>query len=74
MENLLANIPPAYLENFSGKAKETVTYFSTDNQKIIVLGLGKKDDFKAVKSTFRSFFYHNKSKLKGDISILFSEK
>ncbi len=73
-ESLPVQIPATYLENFSGKAKETVIYFSPENQKIIVLGLGNKDDFKTVKSTFRSFFYHNKSKIKGDISILFSEK
>lgn len=56
------------LEHFKGAAKEQL--LSVGDSKIYFLGLGKKRESAAVSKIFRSFFYNNKSKLKGQISIL----
>ena len=70
-EMIPIEIPAAYLENFTGKLKESFLYISSKNEKYFFLGLGKKRESAAVSKIFRSFFYNNKSKLKGQISILF---
>jgi leucyl aminopeptidase len=56
------------LEHFKGSAKETL--LSVGENKIYFLGLGKKREASAVSKVFRSFFYNNKSKLSGNVSIL----
>lgn len=58
----------ALLDHFKGSAKETL--LSVGENKIYFLGLGKKREASAVSKIFRNFFYHNKSKLSGNISIL----
>jgi leucyl aminopeptidase len=73
-DEISKTIPEVYLEGFTGKLKEILIYISPQNEKITALGLGKKRDLKTAKTVFRSFFYNNKSKLKGDIQIRFSEK
>ena len=56
------------LDHFKGSAKETL--LSVGENRIHFLGLGKKREASAVSKVFRSFFYNNKSKLSGNISIL----
>ena len=56
------------LDHFKGSAKETL--LSAGENRIHFLGLGKKREASAISKVFRSFFYHNKSKLSGNISIL----
>lgn len=62
-------IPAAYLENFSGKAKEQVLYIDADNNKFYVLGLGKENNPSSIISIVRAFFFNTKSKLKGKVTI-----
>lgn len=57
-----------YLLNFKAKEKESVLFIGEN--KIYFLGLGKKREASAVSKVFRSFFYHNKSKLSGNVGIL----
>jgi leucyl aminopeptidase len=58
----------ALLDHFKGSPKETL--LSVGENKVYFLGLGKKREASAVSKVFRSFFYNNKSKLSGNISIL----
>lgn len=60
---------PAYLENFSAKAKEQVFFIDETGNKNYIVGLGKKTDSSAVINTVRSFFYTTKSKLKGKVTV-----
>ena len=62
-------ISPAYLENFSGKAKELVFAVDENGNKIYVLGLGTKKDPSSVIQTVRSFFFNQKSKLKDNFTV-----
>jgi leucyl aminopeptidase len=62
-------IPSAYLENFTGKAKELVFALDENGNKTYVLGLGKKKDASSVIQTVRSFFHNQKSKLKGNLTV-----
>lgn len=59
----------AYLENFSGKAGEQVFYIDADGNRHYVLGLGNKKDGASVIRAVRSFFYKQKTRLKGAVTV-----
>ena len=60
---------PAYLENFTGKGGEQVFYIDPAGNRHYVLGLGKPQDGAAVTAAVRSFFYKQKSTLKGPVVV-----
>lgn len=62
-------VPSAYLENFTGKAKETLFAINQTDDKVYFLGLGVKQDSSSVIQSIRHFFYTQKKKLKGDFII-----
>lgn len=61
--------PSAYFENFSGKAGEQVFYIDADGNRHYVLGLGNKKDGTSVIRAVRSFFYKQKARLKGKVTV-----
>jgi leucyl aminopeptidase len=63
------NLPSAYLQNFTGKAKETLFAINENEDKVYLLGLGVKQDASTVIQIIRHFFYSQKKKLKGDFII-----
>lgn len=58
-----------YLENFTGKTGEQVFYIDTEGNRHYVLGLGKKKDGASVIRAVRSFFYKQKTRLKGAVAV-----
>ena len=60
---------PAYLENFTGKTGEQVFYIDAEGNRHYVLGLGKQKDGAAVTRAVRGFFYKQKARLKGAVTV-----
>ncbi len=66
---LNVEVASAYLENFSGKAKELVFAIDANGNKTYVLGLGTKKDASSVITIIRGFFYNQKTKLKDKVTV-----
>lgn len=58
-----------YLENFTGKAGEQVFYIDGEENRHYVLGLGRQKDAMSVVRAVRSFFYKQKTCLKGKVTV-----
>jgi leucyl aminopeptidase len=56
-------------QDFKADSKELQVVYSRNNQKIILLGLGKKPDSSAVIKAFRTLFLHQKSKFPNEVTI-----
>lgn len=63
-----------YLENFTGKAGEQVFYIDAEGNRHYVLGLGKQKDRASVIRAVRSFFYRQKTRLKGEVVVKLTGK
>ena len=56
-------------QDFKGDLKEFQIVYSPDNQKIILLGLGKKPNSSDIIKAFRTLFLKQKSKLPSEVTI-----
>jgi len=56
-------------QDFKGDLKEFQVVYSSNNQKIILLGLGKKSDSSEIIKAFRTLFLKQKSKLSSEVTI-----
>jgi leucyl aminopeptidase len=55
--------------DFKADFKELQVVYARNNQKIILLGLGKKPDSSDIIKAFRTLFLHQKSKLPNEVTI-----
>ncbi|MBC7409764.1 MAG: leucyl aminopeptidase, partial [Arcicella sp.] len=56
-------------QDFKGDLKEFQIVYSPNNQKIILLGLGKKPNSSDIIKAFRTLFLKQKSKLPSEVTI-----
>lgn len=76
LSNELAQIALAYgidasllKQDFKANTKEILSFYSTNNQKVMLLGLGKKPNSSDVIRAFRTLIHQHKSKLPTEITI-----
>ena len=56
-------------QDFKADLKEFQVVYSPNNQKIVLLGLGKKPDSSNIIKAFRTMFLKQKSKLPNEVTI-----